>query len=178
MFKLFRPHFNTGTKYAKFKNKWSIHGMSQVKGWHKFTMVIAKMSVCFHTFICIWIWIKIYICVQRYMYTRLNIYVYSSAGGVQKRDPDKDTFLWIFQNVLEHHFERDLSETLSVYKYELNTKIYSARIGELTDQIRYGSCAYKNNHSQVFSDNNPYKNVVICAEQNVQRSLTKVSGLL
>ena len=69
-------------------------------------MVIAKMSVCFHTFICIWIWIKIYICVQRYMYTRLNIYVYSSAGGVQKRDPDKDTFLWVFQNVLEHHFER------------------------------------------------------------------------
>ena len=31
--------------------------------------------------------------VQRSMCTRLNIYVYSSAGGVQKIDPDTDIFL-------------------------------------------------------------------------------------
>ena len=65
-------------------------GLSSVYHSCKF---VALLIIYIYIYMYIYIYIYIYMRVQRSMCTRLNIYVYSSAGGVQKIDPDTDIFL-------------------------------------------------------------------------------------
>ena len=123
-----------------------------------------------------------YTYVQRYMCKKIYVYKFDHICIVFLRRSTKKRlrhrsceFRETFENTI---FKEHLWEIVSVYKYKLNTRIYSALTGVFTYQIKFGSCAYRNNLSHLFSNNNPHENFAKSAGQNLKWSLTKVSGLL